>query len=79
MGTTGATGADGESAFDAAVAGGYTGTEAQFNEGLAGINQVILSFTIRHNEVLTMANYQGLVLMSQVDPETAYDIIEELV
>lgn len=39
-GTPGANGADGKSAYQAAVSGGYTGSETDFNNALAGINNI---------------------------------------
>ena len=77
QGVTGQNGADGQSAFEAAQEGGFTGTEEEFNEVLANISEVILSPTIRINEVITMAEYEALKILDQLDPNTAYDIIEE--
>ena len=76
-GSAGPTGPAGQSAFQAAQEGGYTGTQAEFNQALANISQAILSSTIRANEVVTMAQYQELVALGAVDPNTAYDIIED--
>ena len=40
QGPAGATGADGKSAYASAQDGGFTGTEAQFNEGLSVMGSV---------------------------------------
>ena len=78
QGDAGPTGADGKSAFQSAQEGGYTGTEAEFYAALANISDAILSTTIRANEVLTMEQYQTLRALGEIDPNTAYDIIEEM-
>ena len=78
QGETGAAGADGQSAFAAAQAGGYTGTEAEFNAALSNVSQAIMSVTIRANEVVTLAQYQAMAAAGELDPHTAYDIIEEV-
>jgi hypothetical protein len=77
-GPQGVTGPTGQSAFEAAQQGGFTGTEAEFNAALATISQTILSTTIRTNEVLTLAQYQTLLALGEIDPNTAYDIIEDV-
>jgi len=76
-GLQGPTGAAGQSAFEAAQQGGYTGTEAQFYMNLANISEAILSSTIRINQVVTMEQYQILRALGELDPNTAYDIIED--
>ena len=78
-GPTGPQGPAGQSAFEAAQQGGYTGTQSAFYTSLANISNAILSTTIRANEVVTMAQYQNLISLGQIDPHTAYDIIEEQV
>ena len=77
QGVPGQNGADGKSAFEAAQEGGFTGTEAEFNFALANISNAILSTTIRANEVVTMAQYQTMRALGELDPNTAYDVIEE--
>ena len=76
-GANGADGADGKSAFESAQEGGYVGTEAEFYAALSVVSDAILSQTIRHNVVLTVSQYQALVAAGTVDPNTAYDIIED--
>ena len=79
IGPTGPQGPAGQSAFEAAQQGGYTGTQSAFYTSLANISNAILSTTIRANDVVTMAQYQNLISLGQIDPHTAYDIIEEQV
>ena len=76
-GPIGPQGPAGQSAFEAAQQGGYTGTPSEFYTSLANISNAILSTTIRANEVVTMVQYQNLISLGQIDPNTAYDIIEE--
>ena len=59
QGVPGQNGADGKSAFESAQEGGYTGTEAAFYAALATVSEAILSSTIRANDVVTLAQYQG--------------------
>ena len=75
----GPTGASGQSAFEAAQQGGYTGTQAQFYQDLADIALTILSTEIRANEVVTLAQYELLVSLGEIDPATAYDIVEGII
>ena len=77
QGIQGIAGTDGQSAFEAAQQGGYTGTETEFYAALATVSEAILSATIRANEVVTLAQYQALASSGDLDPATAYDIIEE--
>ena len=76
-GTNGTNGSDGQSALEVARAGGYTGTEAEFYAALANVPNAILSTTIRNNVVLTMSEYQSMLTLGEIDPNTAYDIIED--
>ena len=78
-GPPGQTGADGQSAYEAALQGGFTGTQSEFYAALASISEAILSTTIRFNVVVTMAQYQTLVALGEIDPNTAYDIIEDVI
>ena len=75
-GANGSDGADGKTAYESALDGGYTGTEAAFYAALAVVSQIIISTQIRENVVLTQAAYDALVLAGTVVSSTAYDIIE---
>ena len=77
IGAQGVTGPTGQSAFEAAQEGGYTGSQSDFNTDLSNISETILSTTIRRNEVVTLAEYQALETLGELDPTTAYDIIED--
>ena len=76
QGLPGQNGADGKSAFESAQEGGFTGTEQEFYTALASVAEAILSTTIRTNEVVTLAQYQIMRELGQIDPNTAYDIVE---
>ena len=75
-GADGRDGIDGKSAYQAAVDGGYTGTEAAFYAALVMMPLAITSPGIRRNVVLTAAEYDALVQAGTVDPFMAYDIVE---
>ena len=76
QGISGQDGADGKSALEAAQDAGYTGTEADFYAALARMPSTIVSSDIHTNLVVTMAMYEAKRLLGQLDPNTAYDIIE---
>ena len=76
-GADGADGADGKSAFASAVEAGYTGTEADFYAALLRMPQAITSTSIAKNEVVTQVQYDALRVLGKLEPETAYDIIED--
>ena len=76
-GSMGPQGQPGQSAFEAAQQGGYPGTQEQFYTDLAEVAITVLSVTIRTNEVVTMAQYEELLSFGLVNPNTAYDIIED--
>ena len=76
-GTNGTNGIDGKSAYQTAIEGGYTGTEAAFYAALVMMPLAITSPDILRNVVLTAAEYDELVLVGAVDPLTAYDIVED--
>jgi|GEM_PF-2763362 len=78
-GAQGVPGMDGKSAFQSAQEGGYTGTESEFYAALSNLSYAILSTAIRVNEVVTMAQYQALLALGEIDPNTAYDIIEDVI
>ena len=75
-GSDGKNGIDGKSAYQAAIEGGYTGTEAAFYAALVMMPLAITSHDILRNVVLTAAEYDALVLAGTVEPATAYDIVE---
>ena len=75
-GRDGIDGTDGKSAYQAAIDGGYTGTEAAFYAALVMMPLAIVSPDIQRNVVLTAAEYDALVQAGEVDPLTAYDIVE---
>jgi|GEM_PF-732258 Collagen triple helix repeat (20 copies). len=76
-GANGQDGADGKSAFASAVEAGYTGTEADFYAALLRVTLAITSGSISKNEVMTQAEYDELLAHGEVDPNTAYDIVED--
>ena len=76
-GKDGAPGIDGRDPYAEAVAKGYPHDESQFYTDLADIAQSIRSPQIRHNVVLTQAQYDALLTLGQIDATTAYDILEE--
>ena len=58
-GATGATGQDGASAYDQAVAGGYTGTEAQFESDLANFQSYATTASTKASEASGSATSAG--------------------
>lgn len=68
QGDKGADGADGKSAYDYAIAGGYTGTETEFYEALAKITDV-MDQVMSHFISTNLTGVTG----SSANPTTIYD------